>query len=85
MDTIKIDNELVAVDELPDNIKALVHIHVHTCNEENDARRHLAMIEAAKSDITRRIVMEYRGLKAGDAKPPVESAGEPDDGSDPAE
>ncbi|MFY0655382.1 MAG: hypothetical protein JXR12_01260 [Neptunomonas phycophila] len=74
METLKIDNEVVLVSSLPDELKQVVTLYEYTINEEIEARKKLAMIEAGRSDIASRLTAGYKNYKARLAEAEAEAA-----------
>ncbi len=63
METIKIDGETIRVDELPSNLQNLVVLYEKITEKEVGVRIELGTQEAAKIEVTRRIVAGYREVK----------------------
>ena len=64
METIKIDDEVVRVSEMPDALQNMVVLYEEVMEQEVAARKELAIKEAARLEITRRIVAGHREAKA---------------------
>ena len=60
METIKIDGELIRVDELSDVMQNMTVLFEHIAENEAGARKTLATFEAARMEITRRMVATYK-------------------------
>jgi len=66
METINIDNETIRVADLPNGLQNMVILYEKVVQAEIDARVELAIQEAAKVEITRRVVTGYREYKESD-------------------
>lgn len=68
METIKIDDEVVRISDMPEALQNLVSLYEEALNQEMQARKDLAIREAARMELTRRIVAGYREVKEAAAK-----------------
>lgn len=59
-ETIKIDGEVVIVDELPENIQNQVTLYFHIAERLIEAKKQLGMIELARVEATRQISSTYK-------------------------
>jgi hypothetical protein len=64
METLKIDGEVVLVASLPDELKQVVTLYEYALNEEIEARKKLALVEAGRSDVATRLTAGYAKYKA---------------------
>lgn len=62
--TINVDEREIAVDNLPEGIKALVAVYEEWTQRELDAADELQLIRAAKETLGRQIVQTYRQFEA---------------------
>lgn len=76
METIKIDNEVVRVSDLPNEMQSVVALYEEALEQELQARKDLGLREAARLELTRRIVMGYREIKASAAEAMEQSTGD---------
>lgn len=60
METIKIDDAVVNVADLPEQLQQIINLYEEATTQEVAARRNLALKEAARLELTRRIVLGYR-------------------------
>lgn len=63
METLTIDGEVVMISSLPDNMKSMATLYEYTMNQEMEARKQLAMVESARSELGRRITTSYAEYK----------------------
>lgn len=63
METLKIDGEVVLVASLPDELKQVVTLYEYALNEEIEARKRLALVEAGRSDVATRLTAGYAKYK----------------------
>lgn len=64
METLKIDGEVVLVSSLPDELKQLVTLYEYSLEEEIEARKKLALVEAGRSDVAARLTAGYKNYQA---------------------
>lgn len=60
METIKIDDTVVRVSDLPEPLQQIIGLYEMATDQEVTARKELALKEAARLELTRRIVFGYR-------------------------
>lgn len=63
METIRIDNEVVRVSDMTENAQNLVTLLEEAIEQEVQCRKDLAIREAARLELTRRIVVDHRTFK----------------------
>jgi len=71
METIKIDNETIRVADLPNELQNMVVLYETVIQKEVDASIELALQQAAKVELTRRVVAGYREHKAAEMVDPI--------------
>ncbi len=64
METLKIDGEVVLVSSLPDELKQLVTLYEYALEEEIEARKKLALVEAGRADVAARLTAGYKNCQA---------------------
>jgi L-arabinose isomerase len=68
METIKIDDKVIRVDELPEQLQGIIALYELSLEEELDAKKSLGLREAARLELTRRIILGYREFEAATTK-----------------
>jgi hypothetical protein len=79
METIKIDDETLQVADLPTPVQNMVVLYENILQKENDAKIELAIHEAAKLEISNRIM---EGVRKHKAEAESKALGNSDDASD---
>lgn len=57
--TITINDEEVVISSLPHELQVQVGMYEVALNQENEARRELVLAEAARIELTRRVIADY--------------------------
>lgn len=65
---LNIDGTPYAVDGMSDAVKRMVTVYNEWNQKEADARDNLALVQSAKSELSRQIIMQVRNEKAEAAK-----------------
>lgn len=61
--TIKIEGEVVIINELPENIQHQVALFNYIASELMEAKKKLGMVELSKVEASRQITASYRAYK----------------------